>query len=281
MVLLALVLLAGVPLGGAYRPVPSTTTWLAAGVFGAFELMCLLALVRPDRLEISPSGLYVRHLWFAHRFGWDQLSGFRLVQRARTDGSNRTVGITLVGDHVGRLSPRLMAPSWELPTGEVLALLEQGRARWRTSPETDVNQALASSAPQFVSDRMGRRTYWIAIAALLVFGAVVSLLPDSKGETGGVVGASVLLFRGRLHDVGRSAWWSVGLLPAPLVLLNGIDNLAYLQFSIVHGPTLTAAALLSGVALAIGAFIWLGAKPGDPAENGYGVAPAARPRLIF
>ncbi len=277
---LGMMALLGTPWGAGVRPLSLTTSVLGASVFGALEILSLIAVLIPDRLEISPTGVSVRHLWFAHRFGWDQLNSFRLVQVRGLDGLERTIAIAADGARVGRRSPRLTYPKWELPTAEVLALLQDGRARWAGSALVP-DKATRPSAPLVLGDRMGRASYWTLVAAITACGAGLSLLPQSDRLHGGLVAVLIFLSRRRLHDIGLSGWWSIVALPAGLVVLLAADNLAYLQYSLRHGLSPAAAALWSGLALASGLLIWLGIKSGDPADNRYGVAPAARPRLIF
>ncbi len=73
--MLAFLLFAARPWGGGPKPFAI----LGAAFFGALEILSLIAIAAPDRLEISPAGVLVRHLWLVRRFGWDQLSSFRLA----------------------------------------------------------------------------------------------------------------------------------------------------------------------------------------------------------
>ena len=282
-IVLAVVLavLAAETVWGGPRLISKTTSVLGLGFFGVLEVLSLIAIASPDRLEISPSGVFVRHLWIVHRLGWDQLSAFRLVRSAYPGSAKRIVGISAVGARLDHKSPRLTNPKWELPTAEVLAMLEEGRARWGLSPVVASEEASSSAAPVILGDRISRGSYWIFVAVALAFVVAVSLLPQSSWTGGVLVGALVVVSRGRLHDIGLSAWWSAGVIPVNIAFGLAVSNLPYLQYSLLHGVSLGAAGLLVGLALALGAVTWLGAKPGDPAENRYGVAPAARPRLIF
>ena len=108
---IAPLLLMGAPWGGGIRSLAVTTSVLCLVFFGALEILSLIAIMAPDRLEISPSGLLVRHLWFVRRFAWDQVNGFRLVGGPGPFASDRIIGIAPEGARPGRLFPDSRPPS--------------------------------------------------------------------------------------------------------------------------------------------------------------------------
>jgi uncharacterized membrane protein YhaH (DUF805 family) len=268
-------LLVGTPWGDGFTPSSPAIVFLGLGFFGVLAILSLIAILRPDRLEISASGVSVRHLWSVQTLRWDQVGSFRPVLSLHPGNSGEMVGVS-AGPPRQHFAFRLVGPKWEIPASEVLALLEQGRARW-----ADADGTSDPSSPLLMGDRLSRRGYWIGIAILLAVGTAASLFPRGEEVAGGLAGGLIGMSRGRFHDLGLSAWWSLGLAPAIVALLMISRNLPYLEYSLVHGLSLVAWALLSGLALASAALIWLGAKPGDPIDNPYGVPPGARPQLVF
>lgn len=71
----------------------------------------------------------------------------------------------------------------------------------------------------------------------------------------------------RLHDFGRTGWWAGGALLAQIPLAIGLYTL--------FGDTETSA-LLGSAILAV-PIVWIGAVPGDPHSNRFGVPPGQRP----
>ena len=278
---IALLLPMGAPWGGGVRSLSVTTSVLGLGFFGALEMLSLIAIMAPDRLEISPSGVLIRHLWFVRRFAWDQLNAFRLVGGTGPYATDRIIGIAPEGAPPGRLFPRLTAPKWVLPTTEVLVLLEDARARWGRPAAVGADGRASLSTRAALGDRVSRRRYWITIAVMLGSYAALSLLAG-VGRLDGVPFAVVfMLSRGRLHDIGLSGWWSLGAMPAAVVLELTRENLPLLGYSLLHGLSPPVGALLCGLALTVGLLVWLGIEPGEPPDNRYGLSPARRPRLIL
>ncbi len=98
---------------------------------------------------------------------------------------------------------------------------------------------------------------------------------------GVLVAVVFMLSRGRLHDIGLSGWWSLGAMPTAVVLELTRENLPLLGYSLLHGLSPAAAALLCGLMLVGGLLVWLAIESGDPADNRYGLAPAGRLQLIL
>jgi len=135
--------------------------------------------------------------------------------------------------------------------------------------------------------RLGRRDYWVCYLALTSLLALVSLLVQAIiGAT--TPGASmevkvnaavfvffitvylqVALFIKRLHDFGRSGWWT---LPAALLALLSVASTPYFDSS-VSGERI-AAWILRVLLWAV--VIFAGAMTGSPGVNKYG--PPHRPR---
>ena len=77
----------------------------------------------------------------------------------------------------------------------------------------------------------------------------------------------VLLFAcaPRLHDIGRSGWFALGLLIAEIELDTRL--VPYRPPPFIEVPTVGTMVL---AAVVVGAFIWLGVIPGQPGANKFG-----------
>ncbi len=134
------------------------------------------------------------------------------------------------------------------------------------------------------SGRIGRKDYWIGIAALFVANVVLGWLPligfivSLASIYGGVCVASK-----RLHDMGKTGWlaavpygvYAVALVFSAMAFIGGIVSTASYDndFGVLTG--LGGAMGLWGLALLINfAFVvWLGVTEGDRADNAYGPPP--------
>ncbi|RYY24756.1 MAG: DUF805 domain-containing protein [Sphingomonadales bacterium] len=116
-------------------------------------------------------------------------------------------------------------------------------------------------------DRIGRKSFWICVALCAALYALLRVFSPYYG-VGGIAAAVVLILRPRLHDIGRSGWWSIipfGIAIAMLALLgtNLLSDALALQLFIAAGVVLALAIVIAG------------AIPGQPGRNRYG-GPAGR-----
>ena len=117
----------------------------------------------------------------------------------------------------------------------------------------------------FLRGRANRREYWVMVVIVLLLSLTASYVVPAV-QTGGAVAATFAQIR-RLHDVGRSGWWIVGIIALQLLLAAGVIPLALSDdwFDMFI-------ALLTLVPIVL-----LGALPGQPFENRFGPAPGQRP----
>lgn len=133
-----------------------------------------------------------------------------------------------------------------------------------------------------IDGRTGRKDFWLGAAALIGAGLVGGLIP----LVGPLVSLALIvpwtcLTAKRLHDIGRSGWLVlVAVVPSvisgAMALFTALAtaNVAALGLAFAGaGVTL----MVSTVALlvSLGFLLWVGLKPGEPAANAYGPAPAA------
>ena len=132
--------------------------------------------------------------------------------------------------------------------------------------------------------RIGRRTYWLALAVLFVANLIASLIPVI-----GAIAALTLLWPAacviskRLHDMGRSSWPAIGITATSALfgLVAVISGLLATNPATV-GVALAMAAvpvLLGGLVALVGLalVIWAGVAASDAGANRYGVETLAFP----
>ncbi len=194
--------------------------------------------------------------------------------------------------------PPLVAPPSQTG-GEAVA--DDGVRRW-LPPALDPSYLLFQ-----YKGRVGRRSYlfglvlalllpfvlFMSLAAILspIYGGRSDTLNSTMANALSLVGMGLILFvflycflslvSKRLHDFGRSAWWSVLLIAAALgaVLTTTYFNMTYNGFNHAfesESPAQMAAVLFSALATAVGlAFLaWLLFWPGQSAANKFGPAPS-------
>lgn len=119
--------------------------------------------------------------------------------------------------------------------------------------------------------RIGRPLYWLLIGLLVVLSLGLGLVTKSDASSGLAV-VWAMLYAWRLHDIGRSGWWSVGAIAA-MLLIMAAGLLIGLKLYGADGPRFETAAsvgtILAGV-LQLGFTIWLGCVRGDPGPNRFG-----------
>ena len=132
--------------------------------------------------------------------------------------------------------------------------------------------------------RIGRQTYWLALAVLFVANLIASLIPVI-----GAVAALTLLwptacvFSKRLHDMGRSSWPAIGVTATSALfglVAVIISLLATNPATVGFALAMAAAPVLLGglVALAgLALVIWAGVGASDVGANRYGVETLAFP----
>ncbi|MCR5877164.1 DUF805 domain-containing protein [Phenylobacterium sp. J367] len=128
----------------------------------------------------------------------------------------------------------------------------------------------AGSRRNWFTGRANRKEYWLYFAVL--FAAILAL--DQVGlevAGGGLVGCLVVVWIPRLHDLGRSGWWSPAILLAQLAL----GLIAYLTVGETTGGTV-ARILVTFVPIIV-----LGIIPGESQENRFGPPPQPGWRHMF
>ena len=139
----------------------------------------------------------------------------------------------------------------------------------------------------FFTGRSNRQEYWISVA-LLFLAAFVLLALHMESANAAITIMWIITWIRRLHDIGRSGWWSLAPIALIVVvamagvalggqpLINALtaieamntsyampDNVAYLLFGIG----------LAGIVIQLGFTIWLGVKKGDEGSNRFGAPP--------
>ncbi len=111
--------------------------------------------------------------------------------------------------------------------------------------------------------RMSRKVYWTYIGITFGTAAILNMLKLSSGGQAAAGVLMLLVFNGRLHDLGRSGWWQL-----PLYIV---------QFAAVIAAAGSGAGIDKAVAIAsllqLLAVIALGVIPGGRDANRFGPPP--------
>lgn len=112
--------------------------------------------------------------------------------------------------------------------------------------------------------RINRATYWLMGAIVITVLAGLSL---TGHRFGGAEFMIILLAVPRLHDIGRSGWWAVGVILVEFAAIIGL---------VTTDVALDTIILLSGiwVMLLAALGVWLGWIPGEAHANRWGEPPA-------
>jgi uncharacterized membrane protein YhaH (DUF805 family) len=117
---------------------------------------------------------------------------------------------------------------------------------------------------KFLNGRTNRASYWLSLAILAVLLTLVALYNPSLARVNEVV--LIFLCVPRLHDIGRSGWWTLGIFAIELVG-------ALVGFGLFHGEA--SVQVMGGFVLIIfGIVFWLGFLPGVTEANQFGDPPA-------
>lgn len=112
--------------------------------------------------------------------------------------------------------------------------------------------------------RINRATYWVICAIVI---AIVTAIAFSRHRSSGLEVMIVLIASPRLHDIGRSGWWAVGVC--------GTEFFTIVGATLAGADSGTVLILAGAVLLVICALgIWLGSIPGEPHANRWGEPPA-------
>jgi uncharacterized membrane protein YhaH (DUF805 family) len=115
---------------------------------------------------------------------------------------------------------------------------------------------------KFLNIRTNRATYWFSIALVVALLTLASwIFPDFKD---GLEVPLVLVGVPRLHDIGRTGWFALVLIPLEI----GAAALA------ITNPPLADLAFVGVTLVFAGLVIWLGAIPGQSEANRFGERPA-------
>lgn len=123
--------------------------------------------------------------------------------------------------------------------------------------------------------------FWLEAAALFIVPSFLTALVGQWWSGLLFILAWIFVCGRRLHDVGRSAWWSVGALGlamAPLAIFtlvpgSGIGaNLVHFEPKITLQSRYMLWGLFAEFLIQAAFIIWLGVQRGQPVANSYGPA---------
>jgi len=252
---------------------------LAAGLvplafFGACAALALSMLLWPPKLTIGPDGLAQEGLWRTERLAWRDICDFR---PATLGIGTRAVGFDYTSRRSrGRLErlnlalagvEGMLQPGYTLSPHALADLLNAAREHWLAEDLAAPVGRGAAPPPVmagFAGARMDRKVFTLAWAILIALSAALARAPGlAPAASALLVVFGAHLYAARLHDIGRSGWWQLGLYAIQAALIGvvaaGLDPLAY-------GVSLAALAQLA----LTGA---LGVLPGQSAANRFGPAP--------
>ncbi len=259
--------------------------YLCIGFFGLCAIVGLFQFVVPNVLELSPAGLSWRAKGRRHSRLWSDIDEFRVVGMI----SSRYVGWNYTETFSGRAQlgalnaglvgvEATLPVGWELDPPELADLLNRARSKWLVRASgAGAEQSSGSevtSGGSILASRMGRRGYWIWLAVLVGISVAVGLTSGgAKASSGGLLLPMIWAYRGRLHDIGHTAW--LALIPVLLPVVAVIVGLLMTGASegVDSEPVLLLAFALQAIPTAI-----IGLIPGTPGPNRFGPAPG-RPRV--
>jgi hypothetical protein len=240
--------------------------------FAFFAVGCvagLWMLMAPAQLILDADGFCERVLWRTRRFGWGDVYDF---QPAVIGLMATTVGFNFT-DHRPRSAVRWLSSAisgvqeslnagWEMDPRALALLLNSARNRWLDATASSL--AVAAPGAGFAGARMDRRTFASLSGLIAAATLALSALPQ-VGVSAWVVAAlfGVRIYAARLHDLGRSGWWQVGV--------YGCQGA--LACASVAGLIAASTALTIAVGLQIAATFGLSLAPGEGFANSFGPAP--------
>lgn len=116
----------------------------------------------------------------------------------------------------------------------------------------------------FLKGRTNRATYWLTVGICISLYAAIFLITGDHVSVSEIV--LLIICIPRLHDIGKSGWWSGGLI---------LVELALLALTITFLPLEQAQQAMGVFVLIVaGLMIWLGCVPGQPFANKFGEPPA-------
>lgn len=111
----------------------------------------------------------------------------------------------------------------------------------------------------YLQGRAGRGEYWAVTALIFAVCIALSFVPNlGSASIGGAIALAMIQVR-RLHDLGRTGWWALAILLAPLA--------ATLVLAPVAGLEIAAGV---GMLIELALIVALGAIVGDAGENRFG-----------
>jgi uncharacterized membrane protein YhaH (DUF805 family) len=240
--------------------------------FAFFAVGCaagLWMLMAPAQLVLDRDGLCERVLWRTRRFGWGEIYDFQpavIGLMATTVGFNFTdqrprSPVRWLSSAISGVQESLNA-GWEMDPRALASLLNSARSRWVGA--TAASDTAAAPAAGFAGARMDRRMF-ACLAGLIAPSALALSAIPLVGGSAWVVAAlfGVRIYAARLHDIGRSGWWQLGI----------YGLLGALALSSLAGLIPAHLALMIAAALQVAATLALCLTPGEARANRFGPAP--------
>lgn len=113
---------------------------------------------------------------------------------------------------------------------------------------------------------MNRACFGVGLAFMLATFVAMDLFFGVRTPPGGALGILLGCCVPRLHDLGRSGWWFLGLVPIQFAATG-------LTLKFIEAPVGLVVGHYASTILTLGLLVWLGCIQGQPSANRFGAPP--------